>query len=387
MVLKVSGATFSHAGDDITRTMGYWLKQVRSIFSHPSRIEEAGGVVALPVTTVAERDKPRPRQADRSTAAHVTKTLAETLGCRPDEIAKKASRAGGAEDWQQVQARLRDLKQIPALKSLAKKFSQTLGGQVVSIPEVVAAISHDPGLCMRILKMANSAMVASREPVTDLDTAVQMLGVDRVRLVANTLLLQRDGESMVEGYDWKHLWMHALATAMLADKLDRWSNFRAGPVLPVCAILHDVGKIALSVVVPEVYRDILVTAWQQRQSLPALEQSRLGLDHREAGWTFASEAGLPAVVMDTIAFHDDPHRAHPVNRSLVALVGVANQWAKLYGLGFSGDASGEYTDIWETPAWTKWQASLPLALDVDGFILKEQAWIEDVRRELQVFND
>lgn len=367
--------------------MGYWLKQVRSIFSQPSRNEAAGGAVAVSTAVVDKPAKPRVRPVDRRSPAHVTKTLAETLGCRPDEIGKTPSRVPGPEDWRQVQARLRDLQQIPALKSLAKKFAQTLGGQVVSIPEVVSAISHDPGLCMRILKMANSVMVASREPVKDLNTAVQMLGVDRVRLVANTLLLQRDGESIVEGFDWKHLWMHALATAMLAEKLDRWSNFRAGPVLPVCAILHDVGKIALSVVVPDVYRDILVTAWQQRQSLPALEQGRLGMDHREAGWTFASEAGLPAVVMDTIAFHDDPHRAHPDNRSLVALVGVANQWAKLYGLGFSGDASSESAEIWETPAWVKWQASLPLALDVDSFILKEQAWIEDVRRELQVFHD
>jgi HD-like signal output (HDOD) protein len=368
--------------------MGYWLKQVRNIFSHTARNDEGGGAVAVAADTIDEPRKARARQTDRGTVAHVTKTLAETLGCSPEEIAKKQSGASaGSEDWQQVQERLRDLKQIPALKSLAQKFAQTLGGQVVEISEVVAAISHDPGLCIRILKMANSVAVASREPVKDLNTAVQLLGVDRVRLLANALLLQRDGESIVEGFDWKHLWMHALATAMLAEKLDRWSNFRAGPVLPVCAILHDVGKIALSVVVPDVYRDVLVTAWQQRQPLPALEQSRLGMDHREAGWTFASEAGLPAVVMDTIAFHDDPHRAHPDNRSLVALVGVANHWAKLYGLGFSGDASIESAEIWETPAWAKWQSTLPLTLDVDTFILKEEAWIEDVRRELQVFHD
>jgi HD-like signal output (HDOD) protein len=345
----------------------------------PSRGEAESGAVSAHQAVAVK--KPQKETVDE-------KILAEMLKRRPADLAlQTVAAATSDEDRREVQQRLRDLKQIPALKSLARKFSQSLGMQTLEISEVIAAIGHDPALCMRVMSLANSTSEGSRMAVEDLSEAVQRLGVARVRLIANTLLLQRDGESIASGFDWKHLWMHSLATAILAEKLDKWISYRAGPVLPLCAILHDVGKIALSVVVPDLYREIMITAWQAKTALPELEKSRLGIDHREAGWTFGSEAALPPVVLDAIAFHDEPMRAQPEHRATVALVGVANQWAKLYGLGFSGDGSAAAIDLWETPAWARWQATLPVELDVDDFVKREAKWIEDVRRDLKAFYD
>jgi HD-like signal output (HDOD) protein len=285
-----------------------------------------------------------------------------------------------------VQARLQDLKQIPALKSLARRFSQSMGREIISIPEVVGSISHDPALCLRLLQMANSVHIASEQPVSDLETAVHMLGVDRVRLLSSAMLLQRDSEGITSGFDWKHLWMHALATAMLAERLDEWVGRQAGNSLPACAILHDLGKIALSVVVPEVYQNVLLAAWQDRAALPPLEQARIGMDHREAGWIFGSEAGLPPVVLDTIAYHDSPWRAKQEHQVTVSLVAVANQWAKIYGLGFSGDGTVIDVDIWETAAWAEWVKTLHSTPEVQHFAAREARWIEETRRNLQSFH-
>ncbi len=322
-------------------------------------------------------------------AAHVvSRSLAETLRCSSDELARRAeSSSENPADWRLVQERLLELKQIPALKSFADKLTRSLGrGDSLSITEVVDSLARDPSLCVRILRMANSVSTASHEPVGDLATAVHMVGVDRVRLMSRALLLQRDSDGIASGFDWKHLWMHSLATAMLAERLDAWSGHHASPVLPVCAILHDVGKIALSVVSPEAYLQILVTAWRDQVALPPLELGCLGLDHREAGWIFGTEAGLPAVVMDTIAYHDEPGRSREENRTTVALVGVANQWAKLYGLGFSGDGATRPIDVWETAAWAAWAGRLPTAPDVANFAVCESGWIEEVRHQLAGFH-
>ena len=339
-------------------------------------------------TAPAGLNKVKEVRSGRASKEPTIRTLAETLGCNEAEVAMRADLAGTTPpDWQRVQAGLQELKQIPALKSLARKFALSLDRQVVSIPEVVASLGHDPALCMRILRMANSVFVSAREPISDLNVAVQMLGVDRVRLIANVLLLQRDSQGIASGFDWKHLWMHSLATAMLAERLDVWSGRHAGPSLPVCAILHDVGKIALSVVAPDFYQGILLTAWRDQVALHPLELTQLGMDHREAGWVFGSEAGLSTVVLDTIAYHDEPLRAHPEHRGIVALVAVANQWAKMYGLGFSGDGTRLTEDIWETPAWALWVETLPVAPSVDVFASREAAWVEEVRRELMSFHE
>jgi HD-like signal output (HDOD) protein len=340
---------------------------------------------ATPPTAVAL--EPAAQRSSHQGAEQHAQRLAATFRCTAAEVTARAeASAQHPADWQQVQARLQNLKQIPALKSLARRFSHSMGREIISIPEVVGSISHDPALCLRLLQMANSVHVASEQPVSDLDTAVHMLGVDRVRLLSASMLLQRDSEGITSGFDWKHLWMHALATAMLADRLDEWMGRQAGNSLPACAILHDLGKIALSVVVPEVYQNVLLAAWQDRAALPPLEQARIGMDHREAGWIFGSEAGLPPVVLDTIAYHDSPWRAHPEHQGTVALVAVANQWAKIYGLGFSGDGSVIDVDIWETPAWEEWAKTLHSKPDIQIFASREPRWIEEIRRTLQSFH-
>ena len=339
-----------------------------------------------PTAPVGSDPKPAARPSHHGGEQHAQR-LAATFGCSAAEVAARAAAASQhATDWQLVQARLQDLKQIPALKSLARRFTHSMGREIISIPEVVGSISHDPALCLRLLQMANSVHIASEQPVSDLETAVHMLGVDRVRLLSSAMLLQRDSEGITSGFDWKHLWMHALATAMLAERLDEWVGRQAGNSLPACAILHDLGKIALSVVVPEVYQNVLLAAWQDRAALPPLEQARIGMDHREAGWIFGSEAGLPPVVLDTIAYHDSPWRAQQEHQGTVALVAVANQWAKIYGLGFSGDGTVIDVDIWETAAWAEWVKTLHSTPEVQHFAAREARWIEETRRNLQSFH-
>jgi putative nucleotidyltransferase with HDIG domain len=121
--------------------------------------------------------------------------------------------------------------------------------------------------------------------------------------------------------------------------------------LHLAALLHDVGKIVLSTIAPDEYRDILVTAWQENGRLEDLERERLGVDHREAGVLFARHSGLPEIVVQAIAHHDRPEAA-TAHRFEVALVALANYVSKAHGLGFSGarlDASdGEFA---EQSAW------------------------------------
>ena len=325
--------------------------------------------------------KPRPHPPAEDALAAVLRCSAPTLHAAKatdDESPSPLER----ED---IRERLRNLKQIPALRSLAQRFSISMRRDGLTVPDVVEAVRHDPALCVRLLQLANSATVGSREPVSDLTTAVQLLGVSRVRFLSSAILLQRDGDALGGDFDWKHLWVHAFATALLAERLDAWTGRRADDSLAACAVLHDIGKIALSVVAPDAYREILLEAWRGRHSLPALELAHIGIDHREAGGLFAKAAGLPPAVLDAIAHHDAPAFASARHQGVVALVGVANQWAKLRGLGFSGDGLVLEQDLWETPAWAAWIRTLPTTPDPLLFAENEAAWIDEAKTVLKIF--
>lgn len=248
-------------------------------------------------------------------------------------------------------AALGNLQQIPTLQSFGQGFLRILNQSDVDIPGVVAAISKDSALCMRILRMANSVLISPKNRIEDLDTAVQMLGLVRVRKAAQVLFMLRDGNQVADGFDWRHLWMHAIATAAMAEELGQQLGSRDTVPLHLAALLHDVGKIVLSTIAPDEYRDILIATWNGHGRLEELERARLGVDHREAGVCFARHCGMPEVVVQAIAHHDQPERAESF-RFEVALVSLANYLSKAHGLGFSGarlDASdGEFDAL---PAW------------------------------------
>src|SRR5581483_317370 len=134
----------------------------------------------------------------------------------------------------------------------------------------------------------------------------------------------------------------------IAEELEKQLRAADDSQVHLAALLHDVGKIVLSTIAPDAYRDVLIIAWNESGRLEDLERERLGVDHREAGVMFAQHNGLPPVVIEAIAHHDRPEQAKE-HRFEVALVAIANYLSKAHGLGFSGarldERDGEFADL------------------------------------------
>ncbi len=280
-------------------------------------------------------------------------------------------------------AALRDLRQIPALQSLAQGFKQATNRPDVAVEEVVAAINKDGALCVRVLRMANSALIGSERRIENLETAVQMLGVVRVRKTAQALFTLNNADKIVEGFDWRHLWVHALATAAIAEELEQRLRSAGDSQIHLAALLHDVGKIVLSTVAADSYRGVLVRAWGEGGRLEELERDTLGVDHREAGVMFATHNGLPAMVVQAIAHHHDPARA-ATHRLEVALIALANHLSKAHGLGFSGarldESDGEFA---AHPAWQVVDEECGGKLDAEAIEADLGPFLSGLRAELR----
>lgn len=169
----------------------------------------------------------------------------ETVRIDPSKPAAKAPYVAAPKVRDSTLAALEHLKQIPALQSLVQGVNQIMGRDGVTVDEVVAALEKDSALCVRILTMANSVAIASEQRIVDLQTAVQMLGIARVRRVAQAVFTLRGAQQMAEGLDWRHLWIHALATAAVAEELDRRTSSETSPQIYMAGLLHDVGKIGI----------------------------------------------------------------------------------------------------------------------------------------------
>jgi HD-like signal output (HDOD) protein len=310
------------------------------------------------------------------------RSFRETVGMEQGETLQKRASTADPRVRAATLAALADLNQIPALQSLVEGVMRIMCRDGVGLDEIVEALEKDSALCVRILSMANSAAIAPELRIVDLQTAVQMLGIIRVRRVAQAVFTLRGAQSMAEGLDWRHLWIHALATAAIAEELDRRLRPGGSPQIYMAGLLHDVGKIVLSTVAGEAYREVIVASWNGEGRLEDLEQGRLGVGHREAGVIFAKGNHLSEIVIETIAHHDDPTKAESHGFE-VALVSVANFMSKARGLGFSGarlDAfDGELEDL---PAWKIFAADCGHEFDVGRLELDMADFFASIREDL-----
>ena len=390
--LLMSGAFLSFVG-------GWWARLFGRVASPRVPVTSLGAAAPEPVAVVDSTANPVPELSPAPAEPDETevdsaevredagRSLIETLGL--EGLPAVVVRTGGTDPKvrERTMAALHDLRQIPALQSLAQGFLQALGRPDVEVSEVVDAIAKDSALCVRVLRMANSVLVSPERRIEDLDTAVHMLGVVRVRKTAQALFTLRDANRVAEGFDWRHLWMHALGTAAIAEELEKQLRATGDSQLHLAALLHDVGKIVLSTIAPDDYRDILVLAWNENGRLEDMERERLGVDHREAGVLFAQHNGLPAVVVEAIAHHDRPEAAEK-HRFEVALVSIANYVSKAHGLGFSGarldEHDGEFEDL---PAWHVIAKEIGGRPNIEAIEAEMRTMVTSVRADLRELHE
>jgi putative nucleotidyltransferase with HDIG domain len=244
---------------------------------------------------------------------------------------------------------LSHLDSLPTLAPVAAKLLQVTLDDESSARDIVSVLRHDQSLTARILSLANSAACGARGKVTTVDRAAALLGFKAVRSIALAVKVFEcfDGATEPGGqrhFDRKEFWKHTLGVACTARRLasdwpqlniDREEAFVAG-------LLHDLGKVALDAVFPRAYQRIAAQARAGRCDIVDCERAALHVDHTVAGRYLAKRWGLPRCLEDVIWLHNKP--AETLSGStefatLVAVVQVANVFAREQHIGHSGDCA------------------------------------------------
>src|SRR3954470_7373102 len=85
---------------------------------------------------------------------HGAQSLLEIIQAKSLDAVKTGPRPLDPKVRERTLAALDNLRQIPALQSLAQGFLRAMNRSEVAVEEVVAAVEKDSALCVRILKMA-----------------------------------------------------------------------------------------------------------------------------------------------------------------------------------------------------------------------------------------
>jgi putative nucleotidyltransferase with HDIG domain len=228
-----------------------------------------------------------------------------------------------------VDVLIEELERLPAQPSVAVRTVWVADQPQSSSKDLAAALTADPSLTARVLRLANSAYYGLSRRVADVAFAVTVVGFPTVRAMAavHASGLFEPGEPTVpDGY-----WEHSVATASICSVLAPRAGVRANQAFPL-GLLHDLGSALLFRADPERFLEVQVEARNGR-SLRSVEKAVYGMAHDDAAARVFSAWRFPETFIEAVA----DHHAHPATLSephsllLVAAESVAARLVKTPG--------------------------------------------------------
>jgi putative nucleotidyltransferase with HDIG domain len=203
---------------------------------------------------------------------------------------------------------------------------------------VARHLGQDQALTARVLRLANSAYYGLPRQIVGVPDAVVVLGM---RCVRNLCLVASTYPWMIrplKGYELepKALWTHSFGVAVAAQLLAQRTRRTAADLAFTAGLLHDLGKVALSIWLENKMTGMVTIATRERLTFDEVERKVLGFDHAQVGAHMGESWNLPKPLVEVMRFHHQPGTDEPVS-DLVDCVHVADYMTMSLGLGLGGD--------------------------------------------------
>jgi putative nucleotidyltransferase with HDIG domain len=221
---------------------------------------------------------------------------------------------------------------LPALPAAALKCIRLLKDPDISLKSAAAVIEQDPVLTAGLIRLANSAAFAAREPVKSVLSSVTKISVAKLK----TFLFEASANQLFESRDeriarsCRAVWEHSVAVAMLAKDVVAFANAGDPDDAYLGGLLHDVGKPVVASLLLQAER----AATQQKARAAWIDSERwarvIASVHRTVGIAIARKWELPETVTKCVQSCDDYDAA--ARLSAVNAVRFANALAKREGL-------------------------------------------------------
>lgn len=219
------------------------------------------------------------------------------------------------------------LRVLPSFPSLYLEIMQAIESPQSSLQSIADIIVKDPGITAKILQVANSAAFGSPEKIHDPVAAVQQLGMNTVRSLAlSAHVFASFARTQLKDFSADALWTHlmkcansarAIMHAEHADIADLEDAFTAG-------MLHDIGKLMLADSLPDQFQNALLLAAERSVPLHGVEMEIFGATHAGLAAYLLGLWGLPAQIVEVVAFHHTPENSTNPHFSSLTAMHVAN---------------------------------------------------------------
>ena len=228
---------------------------------------------------------------------------------------------------------------LPTLPVIVNNIIKAAGEPNTTTEDLARIITYDQGMTNKLLKLANSIYYAQKTRVNTIKRAITVIGFDEIMGIAMGMSVLTAFTDKNEGIplDIKALWIHTIGCATAAKDLANRTNPAIAKKIFIPGLLHDMGKVLLSVHFKSEYQAIRGRALEKKIPLFRAEQQELGLDHAMLAGLLMKRWNFPNTILYPCRFHHNPDASPTEFRHQSLILNLANYICHKANIGHSGN--------------------------------------------------
>jgi putative nucleotidyltransferase with HDIG domain len=219
------------------------------------------------------------------------------------------------------------MKCIPSLPSNYHEVILELRSEDPSPARIGSIIGRDLGMTSKILQLVNSAVSGISVEISEPTQAVMLLGLDTIQaMVLSVSIFSAFDLSTLRTGEAEQLWRHSLSISKLSRSIAQAHGVDGSALDPYqsAGLLHDIGKLMMASADPKRYRAVLDHTVAHGAELWLAEREVFGCSHAEIGAYLLGIWGLPAAIVEAVAWHHCPSESPVTEFSPLAAVHFAD---------------------------------------------------------------
>lgn len=236
-------------------------------------------------------------------------------------------------DIEQLTQKLQNVFPMPQILS---KIMHVVNDPNTSAASIEQVFKYEPSFTLKILSLANSAYYGSPGKITNIRSAITLLGFNLIKSLAvhasvNELFHSNSNNSLFSGID---LWKHSIAVGVVAKMIARRHRLGQAEDYFTMGILHDTGLIIEFQFYREAFDELLAKLHDGQGELIELEEKLLGINHATLTRMLCEKWQLPKMMTIPLAYHHDPLAAPESMRPSATVIYLANAVVHEKKVGF-----------------------------------------------------
>ncbi len=206
---------------------------------------------------------------------------------------------------ERLKSKLKASVNFPSPPAIAQQIIALARDPQVDLAQVAAAISRDPALAAKVLRVANSVLYSRQRKSTNLRQALIVLGLQGATTIALGFSLIGTYRGLKSnGVDYDRFWRRSILNTSAARCFAALRSANAQDEISLAALLQDIAILGIDRAAPDFYRDLAPNA--VHRDFIGYEMARVGVDHAELGAWLLDYWKLPETLCRAVAWSHAP---------------------------------------------------------------------------------